>query len=336
MESRCRQRISTRPGRCEIALVNELWLVYGLSFAAVVLGVEGLYWLMFRVRGDNKTINRRLALSKRLPSQAAVLDALRQERGFVDLRSPFLSQLNDYVVQTGLRVGRDGLLLWLLGLGGGLLLMSSLMFGLGPLAVLVAIAGAPLIMLGGLAMARRKRIARFAEQLPDAIDVIVRGVRVGHPYAVALDLVARELPDPIGTEFGIVADEVAFGLDVMTATNNLYRRVGQEDLMFLTTTISVQTQTGGNLAEILSRLSQLMRNRSKLRLKIRALTAEGRISGWFLSAMPFVLFGVISLLSPHYFGDVRDHPLIEPALAYMALSLLIGNVVIYRMVNFKY
>ena len=316
--------------------MNELWLIYALIFAAAVLAVEASYWLIFRVRGKQRTINRRLALSRQLADRGAVLDALRQERGFAEFRSPLAARLNDLLVQTGLRLGRDGLLVWLAGLAAGLFLLSAVVVGFGLLSGLIAVLAAPATMLAALASVRRKRIARFAEQLPDAIDVIVRGLRAGHPFAVALDLVARELPDPIGSEFGMAADEVAFGLDVTTATGNLYRRVGQEDLVFLVTTINVQSQTGGNLAEILSRLSQLMRSRSKLRLKIRALTAEGRMSAWFLSAMPFVLFGVINLISPHYFGDVRDHPLVGPALAYMALSLLIGNVMIYRMVNFKY
>src|SRR5262249_41076955 len=135
---------------------------------------------------------------------------------------------------------------------------------------------------------RARRIARFAEQLPDAIDLIVRGVRVGYPLPVALGLVAREMPDPIGMEFGLTSEEITFGLDLKTAVENLYRRVGQDDLLFLVVAMNVQSQTGGNLAEVLTRLSRLVRNRAKVHLKIRALTAEGRVSAKFLSAMPFV------------------------------------------------
>jgi len=316
--------------------VNEPWLIYALIFASAVCGCEALYWLMFRVRGRQKSVNRRLALSKRLSGAAGVLDALRQERGFADFRSARATRLNDWLVQTGLRLGHNVLLLWLFGLVVGLFLLASVMFGVGLRSALLAAVLAPLILFAFLRTARAKRISRFTEQLPDAVDVVVRGVRAGHPLAVAFNLVARELPDPVGTEFGIVVDEVSFGLEITTAINNLYRRVGQEDLGFLITTITVQSQTGGNLAEILARLSQLLRSRAKLRLKIKAMTAEGRMSAWFLSAIPFVLFGVISLISPHYFGDIRDHVLVGPALVYIALSLLIGNAVIYRMVHFKF
>jgi tight adherence protein B len=316
--------------------LSQPWLIYVLVFAAAVLAVQAVYALLFGARARQKSINRRLALSKELASAATVLDTLRQERGFADFDSPAATRLNDQLVQTGLRLGRNALLLFLVALAVTLSLIASVIFGFGFLALLIGCGLAPLVMLAYLKAARQRRIARFAEQLPDAIDVIVRGVRVGHPLAVAVELVAREMPDPVGSEFGMMADEIAFGLDISTAVNNLYRRVGQDDLIFLIIAITVQSRTGGNLAEILSGLSQLMRSRAKLRLKIKAMTAEGRISAWFLSAMPFVLFAVINLISPHYFGDVRDHPFVEPALAYIALSLLIGNVMIYRMVRFKF
>jgi tight adherence protein B len=178
-------------------------------------------------------------------------------------------------------------------------------------------------------------MARFAEQLPDALDIIVRGVRVGHPFPMALGLVAREMPDPIGTEFGMTADEISFGLDIRTAIGNLFRRAGQEDLLFFVIAINIQTQTGGNLGEVLQRLSRMIRARAKLRLKVKALTSEGRLSAYALTAMPFVLFAVISVISPEYFGSVRHHPLIPPATIVGLALLFIANVILYRMVNEK-
>ena len=143
--------------------------------------------------------------------------------------------------------------------------------------------------------------------------MIVRGVRVGLPFTSAVALVAREMPDPVGTEFGMLADEIGFGLDIRSALDNLYRRVGQADLLFLTVSVSIQVQTGGNLGEILSRLSRMMRNRANMRLKIRALSAEGRASAVTLSAFPFVLLFIINLISPTYYGAIRFNALVEPA-----------------------
>ena len=186
-----------------------------------------------------------------------------------------------------------------------------------------------------LAIARRKRIERFALQLPDGLDIIVRGLRVGHPFSSAIELVAREMRDPIGSELGITADEMTFGQDIVTAVTNLHRRVGQEDLLFLAIAVSVQSQTGGNLADVLARLSALMRGRIMMQLKIKALSAEGRLSGWLLSAMPFVLFGAVSLISKNYFSGLQDSPYLVPALIYGFTSLILANIVIYRMVHFK-
>ena len=141
--------------------------------------------------------------------------------------------------------------------------------------------------------------------------------------------------DPIGSELGITADEMTFGQDIVTAVTNLYRRVGQEDLVFLAIAVSVQSQTGGNLADVLARLATLMRERTMMALKIKALSAEGRLSGWFLSAMPFILFGVVQLLSKDYFSGVRDSWLLVPSLVYGFTSVIVANIVIYRMVHFK-
>jgi tight adherence protein B len=235
-----------------------------------------------------------------------------------------------------LRLDRNLLVLSVVGLGATLFFVGGLVFGYGPLSFLVAVLSALFLTYAFFRAVREKRIARFAEQLPDAVDIIVRGVRVGYPVAVALDLVAREMPDPIGTEFAMTSDEIAFGQDIKTAVENLHRRVGLEDLQFLVVAINVQNQTGGNLADILSRLSRLMRSRAKIHLKIRALSAEGRMSAKFLSLMPFILFGIIALVSPAYFAEIRHHPAVEPALIYGAISLLIGNIVMHRMVNFKF
>ena len=118
--------------------------------------------------------------------------------------------------------------------------------------------------------------------------------------------------------------------------DNLGPRVGHNDLSFFSTAVNIQHQTGGNLAEVLSRLSTMLRNRLKLRLKIRALSAEGRLSAVALSLTPFILFALITLISPDYFFGVKDHPIAIPALIVGGLLLVIGNVTLYRMVNFKY
>jgi tight adherence protein B len=316
--------------------VGELWTIPAFVFVATLLSVFALYRLVFQAGQTQKTINRRLVESHAPTDALDALDALRHERGFVDVENPWLRGLNDLMMQTGLKLDRTLVLASVVALGVVLFLILGLLLGFGAIAFIGAVILSLLLTYLFFRIVRTRRVARFAQQLPDAIDLIVRGVRVGYPLPVALGLVAREMPEPIGTEFGLTSDEITFGQDVKTAVENLYRRVGQDDLLFLVVAINVQSQTGGSLAEILVRLSRLVRNRAKVQLKIRALTAEGRVSAKFLSAMPFVLFAVVSLVSPAYFGEIRHHPIVVPALIYAALSLIIGNIMMYRMVNFKF
>ena len=192
------------------------------------------------------------------------------------------------------------------------------------------------ILFSWLKLKRARRIARFSEQLPDCLDTIVRSLRAGHPVPIALSLVGRELPDPAGTEFGITSDEVTFGLSVPDAMGNLAIRVGAPDLLYLVTSVSIQAQSGGNLSEVLSRLSRLIRERFRMRRKVKALTSEGRASAILLTALPIVLFLVVNFLSPKYYGDVWNEPGFRKAAIVAGALLLIGNYVMRRMANFKF
>lgn len=316
---------------------QELWLVYVLIFGAVLFGIQGLYSVLFRSRRENAAINRRLVLSVKHNDPVDVLNILRRERGFEILsRSVLLGGLNKLIVQSGAKVSGGMLLVTLSVLTGLFAVGFYAAFEQYLISVVLAVLVSAVCIYGWLQWARSKRIALFSEQLPDAIDIIVRGLRAGHPFRVSLGLVAREMPDPAGSEFGIVADEIMFGLDQASAIDGIYARVGQRDLMFFSTAVNVQSQTGGSLSEILSRLARLLRNRSKLRLKVRALSSEGRLSAVALSAAPFVLFGIISVISPDYFGAIRQHPIVPFALGLGLFLLAVGNYVMYRMVNFKF
>lgn len=316
--------------------MNELGVITLLVFAAALFGIVAIYWLAFEARNTQKSISRRLTRSREHKDQAEVLDALRHERRIFSSDIPAIKQLNEWLTQTGLRLDRNWLLFSVFAATAALFIVFGFVFDFGIGSFALALFSALVLIIIYLRTVRRRRIDRFAEQLPDAVEIIVRGIRVGYPVSVALDLVAREMPDPIGSEFGMTADEISFGQNIKSAMENLHRRVGQDDLQFLIVAVNIQTQTGGNLAEVLLRLSRLIRSRSKIALKIRALSAEGRISAKFLSLMPFIMVGIISLVSPSFFAEVRHSPAIEPALIYAAISLVIGNLVMYRMVNFKF
>jgi tight adherence protein B len=310
----------------------EPWVLYSVIFTAVVLIVHSGYLYLFREIKPRRRINKRLAdiaLGAYRPDQVA--DALK--RGVVGLPT-FLSGLETLITQAGLKDAGHKLTLSFV-LAYAVLFIISFVFV--PFGVAIATAFLFNALLFYLLLVRRrgKRIARFAEQLPDVIDVIVRSLKAGHPFTVSLGLVAKEMPDPSGSEFGLVSDEITYGRDVRGALDSLYERVGYTDLRFFNTSVAVQMQTGGNLGEILSRLSKLMRDRFKMQRKIRALTSEGRFSAIVLTLFPFFLFGMMNLLAPQLYASVWGMPAVNTALAIGLLLLAIGNLIMWRMVNFR-
>ena len=163
----------------------------------------------------------------------------------------------------------------------------------------------------------------------------MRSLRAGHPVPVAISTVAKELPDPVGTEFGIVSDEITYGSDLESAMRDLYFRVGSEDLPLFVTAVAIQSSTGGNLGEILENLSGVIRDRFKMRRKIRALAAEGRASAIILSSLPIGIFAAIQFVSPEFYASVWHEGLTKIGLAVAGAWMGVGNFIMYRLVNFR-
>jgi tight adherence protein B len=182
---------------------------------------------------------------------------------------------------------------------------------------------------------RSRRQKKFSAQFPDGIDIIVRSLRAGHPVPIAISMVSREMRDPIGTEFGIVSDELTYGSDLEMAMRNLFYRIGTDDLPLFVTAVAIQRSTGGNLGEILQNLSSVIRQRFKMRRKIRALAAEGRASALILSSLPIGMFAVIQLLVPNFYASVWNEDLTKICLTLAGCWMGVGNFIMYRMVNFR-
>ncbi|MDQ4135680.1 MAG: type II secretion system F family protein, partial [Pseudomonadota bacterium] len=182
---------------------------------------------------------------------------------------------------------------------------------------------------------RKRRRDSFGAQFPEAIDIIVRSLRAGHPVPVAISMVARELPDPVGSEFGIVADEITYGSDLETAMRNMYYRVGQEDLPLFVTSVAIQATTGGNLSQILDNLSKVIRERFKMRRKVKGLSSEGRASAWILTLTPIIVFALVNVLSPDFYGAVWNEQATKIGLGTAMVWMFIGNLIMRRMINFK-
>lgn len=198
-----------------------------------------------------------------------------------------------------------------------------------PLAVLVLGIVPPLLVLNHM---KRKRLRQMAEQFPDALDLMARSLQAGHPIGAAMALVAKEVPDPLGTEFGLAVDEMTYGLDLRDALVNLSERAPLKELQYVIVSITIQHETGGNLAEILLGLAGVIRARVRITKKVGALSAEARMSAKLLAAMPVLFGGLVFLARPEIFTEVADDPLFLPVLGTAAGLELIGILVMRRMV----
>ena len=316
---------------------DPIYLIYAFVAAAAVLFVEGIYLLCFSGVSYRQNVNRRLKLLKDEPNRENILIQLRRERGLTgggDYSIGF-EAFNKLLLQSGLTMGVSKLLM-VVALGALIAFGSTYVIRNDIVQALVAgvFCGTilPLLVLRFLRGRRRKA---FGAQFPDALDMIVRSLRAGHPVPIAIGLVAREMKDPIGSEFGIVADEITYGSDLESALRNLYFRIGQDDLPLFVTAVGIQASTGGNLGEILANLSKVIRERFKMRRKVRALASEGRASAIILSSLPLLLMVIIHVVAPDFYGAVWNEDLTRKVLMAAGSWMAFGNFIMYRMVNFR-
>lgn len=314
-----------------------LYVVYAGAALTGIMVAEAIY-LLYAGRKDRRAaINRRMKLQEKKISQEQVLIQLRKERGLEGGASIFsLDSFRTLRTQSGLIMPLSRFLTITSGIALAIVLVAwfkglPLLFGIALLPFLCLI-----IPVQVLRFRRNRRHKIFGVQLPEALELITRSLKAGHPVPVAIAMVAREMPDPIGTEFGVIADEVTYGSDLVSALHNLHQRVGQEDLPLFVTAVSIQSSSGGNLREILDGLSQTIRERGKLKRKVRAISTEGRMSAYILTAVPVLLGIGIMVLMPHFYTSVWNKPMTWYLLSGSFVWLMLGNAMMFKMSNFKF
>lgn len=313
------------------------YLIYLLVGISIAMFAEGAYLLLYSNASYRKNINRRLKVIDDTPDRESVLVQLRRERGLTsggEYRLPLIN-INHLILQSGLTIGFGRLIAFIMAGAVAAFVATMIFNGEILLAALAALLSGTVLPFLVLKFLRSRRQKKFSAQFPDAIEIIVRSLRAGHPVPTAIGMVSRELPDPIGSEFGIVTDEVTYGSDLETAMRNLYFRVGTDDLPLFVTAIAIQGSTGGNLGEILQNLSGVIRQRFKMRRKIRALAAEGRASALILSALPIGVFAAILFVTPTFYASVWHESITKVCLAMAGCWMVIGNLIMFRMVNFR-
>ncbi|MBL4750988.1 MAG: type II secretion system F family protein [Amylibacter sp.] len=310
-----------------------------LLFIGVIMIIEGLYLVVFGKNIKlNSRVNRRLALLEQGKGHEEVLNTLRKERAqhAKSKKVPLFSILGNKAAQANIAFSPKALVLIMIGVTIASFLIIFIATSMSPLIIgFISIGmgvGGVFLWLNNKAKAR---LALFEEQLPDAVELIVRSLRVGHPFSSAINVVAQEMSDPIGTEFGILSDESTYGRDLTAALEDLADRIDIQDLRFLTVAVGIQAQSGGNLAEVLDGLGKVIRSRFKLFRRVKAITSEAKFSGYFLSAFPGVALLAILMIKPNYYDDVMETPVFIPACIIVGTMMLINIFVMRSMVDIK-
>lgn len=314
-------------------MFDSLFLFFAVAvFIAVVLGIEGLFMWWNTTRGpEARRMARRLRAASAGGHGAEQLSILKQrmlsrsdtmQRLLLTL--PHVQTLDRIIVQSGLSVTLGDVILLTLLFGGAgvfvpMYLGRGLLFGILLGCILAAL---PTLY---IFRARTKRMQRLENQLPDAIDLMGRAMRAGHAFPNALKMVGEEMSDPIGSEFRTLFDEINYGVRLEDALLNLLERVPSTDLQYFVVALLIQRETGGNLAELLDNISAIVRARIKLMGEIRTLSAEGRLSAWILSLLPFATALMINIVNPGFMTVLWNDPA-GLKLIYFALFMMVFGI----------
>ncbi|MDE2184281.1 MAG: type II secretion system F family protein [Alphaproteobacteria bacterium] len=311
--------------------------LYALAvFLCGALVADAIYGFVRKSRGEDEVVGRRLAETADNARIVVVREQERQGRALAE-RMPFHGPLSRLVAQSGSALKLDSAVL----IAGGIAAAAAVLFTLFlPARILIiayplalAIGAGPMLLY--YVVLRNRRVAKFEEQLPDAIDLVVRSLRVGHPLSASIGVIAREMPAPIGREFAIASEAISYGLGIPDALRAMIERVPLQDLGYLMVAVQIQQEAGGNLVESLSKLAGVIRERFRMFRKVKAITAEGRLSAWLLSFFPILIGLGIQFVKPDYYIKVADFAYFTPLVIITAIMLVVNILVMVWITKLK-
>lgn len=312
-------------------------IVYLVAIIGLLFLADAAVGLFRAIRGfDEEAISRRMQPSpdgsQWLSQRLFLMRTDENARGLNFI--PLSAQLKKLIEQSGLN-WRAPIVLVSMGAISFVVLVVLLYFlpvRFSWIAILIAPAIGIGPMLAVIFRARTLRRQKFSEQLPDALDLIVRSLKIGHPFSEAMNVIARDMPPPIREEFSLAYEQVNFGRDVSSTLVEMTRRMGSSDLSYVAMAVQIQQESGGNLVESLSKLADVVRDRFRMFRKVKAITAEGRFSAWMLSLFPIGLIAAIQAVKPDYYTQVMDYPYF-PYLVGVVVVMLILNVIAMRVLT---
>jgi tight adherence protein B len=324
--------------------------VFGGSL--LIVGLIAVLWLAL-FQKDERRLRRRLERLQAGPrtahagksADATLVETVRRNKRDSSIASidrlmkrllPNLGILRQRLARSGWPLKIGDFMLICLGLGAAVAIGLGLAFGL-PIWIDACLGVVVGVGLPNVLLQRRiaGRIKKFTTLLPDALDLIVRGIRSGLPATEALKTIADEIQDPVGTEFRQVTDQMKIGVAMDEAMWAAARRLAIPEFNFLVISLSIQQETGGNLAEILEKLSDMVRRREQMRLKVKAMSSEARASAMIIGSLPFIMGGVISFVNPNYMNTLFTDPRGWVMIGMGLTSLLVGLGVMSKMIKFE-
>lgn len=319
-----------------ISQIDAQFAIYLGAVIGGLLVLEGLRQLFSRSAGAEEAKSKRMQMIAKGATTEQILKVLKpaEERSFVE-RLPFVGDLPTVLRQGGITMAPGAFLATCFAAAVAIAIVAFQFMNPLNAVVLGFIVGLVLPILQ-VRLKRNERLGKLVQQLPDALDLMARGLLVGHPLNTSLNAVANEMPDPIGSEFGVVVDQVSFGDELTEAFRDFAERIDQEDVHYLSTAIAIQHGTGGDLARVLKVLSRTIRDRITMRKRIKALSAEGRLTAAFLSFIPVLIFVVMQILTPSYYGSIANEPEAVPlGIAIVTLTIL-NALAMRKLVNFRF
>jgi tight adherence protein B len=311
-------------------------------FVGVVAIILGAYYVLvvrdeerFLERLTPKTAKTRKAIMRDMIKPEEQMSSVGALHNVLERGGPWVGNLRQMVEQSGLKMNVATLLLMMGCCGVGAYLLVAFLTRM-PIVGLGAALFVAMIPYWYVSRARYKRMLKFEEHFPEAIDLVARALRAGHALPTGLGMVADEMPAPVGTEFRILYDEQNFGLTLPDAMRNFARRIPVLDARFFVTAVLTQRESGGNLAEVLDNLSSVIRDRFKVKRQVRVISAHGRITGWVLACLPPCLAAATLLLNPDHLGTLTGDPLGRQMIIVALFLQVIGTLVIRKIVNIEY
>jgi tight adherence protein B len=318
-------------------------LIAILTFLVVVVGFLGI-WVFATAGGDQEQIRKRMSSVHKAERRGDVGLGLKLVRDEMMSGVPWLHQmmmkwswstkLQDYVMQAGMTLKPAKLLMicGIVGLGsylGAGYFLARFYFTL-PIGIIAA-----LLPIAYVAFKRSRRLRKFEEHFPEALDLLGRAVRAGHAFTTGLEMISKECAEPLAGEFRTAFEEQNFGLPLRDALLNLTERVPLIDVRFFVTALLIQKETGGNLAEILDGLARVIRDRFRIYREVQVRTAQGRLTAGILIALPIMMLIILSALNPKYVGVLFTDPKGPIVLAVAAIMQVIGSAILWKIIHFE-